>query len=71
MDYNNQYCIIAAKMLNTEPDLLDYRLIKHLNRVANLTKISGGQLWSRQVVALAIIQWQEDNADDFTKEPKT
>jgi len=67
MDYNNQYCTIAAKMLGTEPDLLDYRLIEHLNKVANLVKISGGELWSRQVVALAIVQWQEGKADDFTK----
>lgn len=70
MDYNNQYCTIAAQMLETEPGLLDYHLIEHLNRVANLVKISGGELWSRQVVALAIVQWQEGKTDDFTGDPK-
>jgi len=67
MDYNNQYCEIAAKMLYTEPGLLDYRLVEHLNKIATLVKNVGGELWSRQIVALAIIQWQESNADDFTK----
>ncbi len=70
MDYNNQYCEIAAKMLHTEPDLLDYRLIEHLNKIAILVKNADGELWSRQIVALAIVQWQENKADDFTGEKK-
>lgn len=67
MNYNNQYCAIAAKMLSTEPGLLDYRLVEHLNKIATLVKNADGELWSRQIVALAIVQWQEDKADDFTK----
>jgi hypothetical protein len=70
MDYNNQYCENAAKMLHTEPGLLDYRLVEHLNKIAALVKNANGELWSRQIVALAIVQWQESKADDFTK-PKT
>jgi len=71
MDYKNQYCEIAAKMLNSEPNLLDYRLVEHLNKIASLVKNAGGELWSRQIVALAIIQWQENKADDFTKQHKS
>lgn len=57
-------------MLNTEPDLLDYRLIERLNQIADLVKkvTNGeGKLRSRQVIAFVIVQWQEDKADDFTK----
>ena len=39
MDYNNQYCKVAAKMLGTEPGLLDYRLVEHLNKIATLVKM--------------------------------
>jgi len=67
MDYNNQYCEIAAKMLGTDADLLDYRLVEYLNKIAALVKNADGELWSRQIVALAIVQWQENKADDFTK----
>lgn len=70
MDYRNQYCEIAAKMLNADVGSLDYRLIEHLNKIAALVKNAGGELWSRQIVALAIVQWQEGKADDFTGDPK-
>lgn len=70
MDYQNEYCETAARMLHTEPDLLDYRLIEHLNKINELVFDAGGALTSRQVIALAIVQWQEDKADDFTGEPK-
>ena len=70
MDYNNEHCDIAAQMLDTEPGLLDYRLIERLNRIAAYVKIaagSDGRLRSRQIIALAIVQWQDENTDDFTK----
>lgn len=65
IDYNNEHCEIAANILSTEAALLDYRLIEYLNRVANLAFPS--KLRSRQVIALLIAQWQDSNADDFTK----
>lgn len=71
MDYNNEYCKIAANMLGTEPDLLDYRLIERLNDISNLVNKTNHFLMNPQVIALAIVQWQEGNADDFTGDPKT
>jgi len=61
MDYRNEHCEIAAQMLDTEPGLLDYRLVERLNQVAKLVKIAGvfGRLQSRQVIASIIVQWQE------------
>jgi len=63
MDYRNEHCEIAAQMLETEPDLLDYRLVERLNQVAELVKIVGvfGRLQSRQVIASIIVQWQKEN----------
>lgn len=71
MDYENDYCKIAAQMLDTEPDLLDYRLIEHLNKIASLVNSVNHFLMNPQVIALAIIQWQEGKADDFTGDSKT
>lgn len=68
---NNEHCRIAARILETEPDLLDYRLVKYLNSLATMVNNAGGHLNSRQVIALAIIQWQQGKADDFTKLPQT
>lgn len=67
LNYENKHCEIAAKMLFTEPALLDYRLTEYLNELSALVQYAGGELNSRQVIALAIIQWQHDKADDFTK----
>jgi len=70
MDYRNEHCEIAANMLDTDAGLLDYRLVERLNSIAAYVKIaagSDGRLRSRQIIALAIVQWQEENADDFTK----
>ena len=72
-DHRNEHCEIAANMLSTDAGLLDYRLIERLNRIAAYVKIaagSDGKLRSRQIIALAIVQWQEENADDFTGDPK-
>lgn len=71
MDYRNEYCTIAAQMLRTEPGLLDYRLIEHLNKVASLVNNVNHFLMNPQVIALAIIQWQENKADDFTGDRKS
>ena len=57
IDCNNEHCELAAKMLDTEPGRLDYRLVGRLNEVANLAFPS--KLRSRQTIALLIIQWQE------------
>ena len=57
--YDNLHCKIAAQMLHTQPGLLDYRLIEYLNNVADLTNSTGGELKSRQVIALAIVSWRE------------
>ena len=65
IDCNNEHCEIAANILHTEPGLLDYRLVERLNQVANLSFPS--KLRSRQTISLLIIQWQDNNADDFTK----
>ena len=65
IDSNNEHCDIAANILSTEAGLLDYRLIEHLNCVADLAFPS--KLRSRQVIALLIAQWQIGKADDFTK----
>lgn len=67
IDYDNQHCKIAAQMLYSEPGLLDYRLVEYLNRVAMLTYNAGGLLVSRQVIAMAIVAWEEDKADNFTE----
>jgi hypothetical protein len=70
MDYKNKHCEIAANLLDTEPDLLDYRLVERLNQVADLVKKatgSEGSLRSRQVIALIIIQWQGENNDNRDK----
>ena len=71
MDYKNEYCKMASQMLNTEPDLLDYRLVERLNNVASLVNNVNHFLMNPQVIALAIIQWQEENADDFTGDPQS
>jgi len=65
IDCNNEHCEIAANILCTEPGLLDYRMVEYLNRVANLAFPS--KLCSRQVIALLIAQWQDNNVVDFTK----
>lgn len=73
-DYRNEHCEIAAQMLSTDAELLDYRLIERLNRIAAYVKIaagSDGKLRSRQIIALAIVQWQEGKADDFTGDRKS
>ncbi len=67
MDYNNDHCKIAAQMLETEPDLLDYRLVERLNEIAGLVNRVNHSLMNPQVIALAIVLWQENEADDFTK----
>lgn len=64
MNYNNLHCKIAARILETEPGLLDYRLVERLNKISNL---AGGKLRNTEVIASAIVQWQENNVDDFTK----
>ena len=67
LNYENDHCKIAANMLNTEPDLLDYRLIERLNEINGLISRVGHSLMNPQVIALTIVQWQENKADDFTK----
>ena len=66
----NEHCNMAAQMLGSLPALLDYRLVAYLNRIACLTHIAGGKLISRQVIAAAIVSWQEGKVDDFTKSKK-
>jgi len=76
MNYDNEHCKIAAQMLETEPSLLDYRLVEYLNKINNMM---GGGLGCRfsddaknkEVIALAIVQWQENKMDDFTRQPKS
>lgn len=66
LNYENEHCRIAAKMMNTEAGLLDYRLVEYLNSCASLVNTCGGELASRQAIAVAIINWRENKADDFT-----
>lgn len=66
-NFENKHCKIAAQMLSSEPGLLDYRLADYLNLIAELVKIAGGELVSRQVIAAAILTWQANEADDYTK----
>ncbi|HEC66561.1 MAG TPA: hypothetical protein ENI23_14895 [bacterium] len=61
-NYHNEPCKIAAKFLETEPGLLDYRLVEYLNKVFDSIKIP-----CRQLVTLAVVQWEEDKADNFTE----
>lgn len=67
LNYDNDHCRIAANILGTEPPLLDYRLVERLNEINNLVSGVGHSLMNPQVIALAIVQWQENKADDFTK----
>ena len=71
LNYDNDHCKIAANMLDTEPDLLDYRLVIRLNEISLLVNKVNHFLMNPQVIAVAIVQWQEENADDFTGDPKT
>jgi len=57
LNYENDICKMAAKMLYTEPGLLDYRLVEYLNELDTMI-VLGGQVASRQIVALAILTWQ-------------
>lgn len=68
MNYDNVHCKIAAQMLKTKPDLLAPRLIKNLNQINYLM---GGGLRSTEVIASAIVQWQEGKVDDFTGDSKS
>ncbi len=70
LNYDNDHCKIAANMLDTEPDLLDYRLVIRLNEISLLVNKVNHFLMNPQVIALVIVQWQEENADDFTGDPK-
>ena len=70
VNYDNDICRIAAQMLDTEPDLLDYRLIEYLDEIDSLVHIVGEHVASRQIVALAIVTWRHDKADDFTGKPQ-
>ncbi len=71
LNYDNDHCKIAANMLDTEPGLLDYRLVIRLNEISLLVNKVNHFLMNPQVIAVAIVQWQEENADDFTGDPKT
>lgn len=66
LDYNNDICRMAAQMLETEPGLLDYRLVEYLNEIDSLVRVVEGQVASRQIVALAVVTWRHDKVDDFT-----
>ena len=54
-------------MLDAEPGLLDYRLVERLNEINGLVSRVGHSFMNPQVIALAIVQWRENNADDFTE----
>lgn len=70
LNYDNTYCQIAADMLSSSPGLLDYRLVEYLNEINQLVQHTGGEFKSRQTIALAIVSWKRDLADDFTKQKK-
>lgn len=59
INYDNKHCRIAASMLSCKPGLLDYRLVEYLNEIAQLVESAGGELKSRQTVALAIVSWRQ------------
>jgi len=67
MEHNTTFCRIAANMLNTEPGLLDYRLVEYLHEINHLVSTGDSELQNREVIAAAIVQWRYDKADDFTK----
>ena len=71
LNYENDHCKIAANMLDTEPGLLDYRLIERLNEINGLVSRVGHSFMNPQVIALAIVQWQDGKADDFTGDSKS
>ena len=67
-EYKNEHCRMAAEMLSTKPDLLDYRLVDFLNEIDAKTKMATYTpyghlvspvvgLQSRQIVALAVSTW--------------
>ena len=66
LNYDNKHCRIAAKMIGTSADLLDYRLIEYLNSIAELVLYDEGEFVSRQAIAVAIVSWRENKANDFT-----
>ena len=71
MDFNKDIFQIAAKILGTEPGLLDYRLAEYLEELDGLVGRADGQVASRQIVALAILTWQHSVCEDFTTQPPT
>lgn len=70
LNYENTHCRMAAKMLGTTADLLDYRLIEYLNSIAELVLYGEDELIGSEAIAVAIVAWQTDQGDDFTK-PKS
>ncbi len=53
-----EYCKMAREMLGVEE--LETVLDLRLSRIDELCRLKGGQLWSRQVVAMVIEQWERE-----------
>ena len=56
-----RYKVLAASMLGVaRAEDLPEDLAKYLDGVNKLTEICGGELWSRQLIALIVMQYQEE-----------
>jgi len=61
------YLAIATTMIGAEKIGLPEDLINRLNKVDLLTSLAGGELRSRQIVAVVIQQWLWDNPKEVKK----
>ncbi len=58
---------MAAKMTGGEGAtafLLHYKLTNRINEIERLCQVAGGQLRSRQIVAVIVAQWKHDNPNE-------
>jgi len=64
-DVEYKWSAIARQMLGApKPKLMHSDLIKELSAVNTLVQAAGGELWSRQVVAVIIVDWQRRNPEE-------
>lgn len=49
---------VAAKMLGCDNAQLHYQFVDYLAQIEALVRSGGGELLSRQAIAVAIVNWQ-------------
>ncbi len=59
---------IAAKMLGCDEGLLHYKFIDYVNAVEGYVNNAGGSLFSRQLIAKMIVDWQERTGEKAKSE---